>query len=409
MATPSRRPPKNQPGLFDRSSAPVYAGGPLRTAGLFAGIGGVEHGLHLAGHGTQLLCEIDEGARAVLAARFPRCRLHDDIRTLTELPEVDLVAAGFPCQDLSQAGQTAGIGGERSGLVSEVFRLLRRADHVRWLLLENVPFMLRLARGQAMAYLRRSLEELGFRWAYRTVDTLAFGLPQRRQRVLLLASRTHDPRTVLYPDDVGEPDSTDDGRGACGFYWTEGLRGLGWAVDAVPTLKGGSTIGIPSPPAIWMRHADGAIVTPDIRDAERLQGFDPDWTLPATAGRMTRKGVRWKLVGNAVSVPVARWIGERLITPGTYRDSNDLPHGGAGPWPPAAYGMDGQVFEATVSMRPRAIVSPRLADFLRFPVVPLSERGARGFLGRASRSCLRFPPGLLDALRAHVEARRRSA
>ena len=37
----------------------------------------------------------------------------------------------------------------------------------------------------------------------------------------------------------------------CGFYWTEGNRGLGWAVDAVPTLKGGSTIGIPSPPAIW--------------------------------------------------------------------------------------------------------------------------------------------------------------
>ena len=37
----------------------------------------------------------------------------------------------------------------------------------------------------------------------------------------------------------------------CGFYWTEGLRGLGWAVDSVPTLKGGSSIGIPSPPAIW--------------------------------------------------------------------------------------------------------------------------------------------------------------
>ena len=46
----------------------------------------------------------------------------------------------------------------------------------------------------------------------------------------------------------------------CGFYWTEGLRGLGWAVDAVPTLKGGSTIGIPSPPAIWDPQ-DGSITT----------------------------------------------------------------------------------------------------------------------------------------------------
>ena len=97
----------------------------------------------------------------------------------------------------------------------------------------------------------------------------------------------------------------------CGFYWTEGLRGLGWAVDAVPTLKGGSTIGIPSPPAIW-NSGDGSITTPDIRDAERLQGFDADWTLPALDVGGVRRGHRWKLVGNAVSVPVARWVGDRL-------------------------------------------------------------------------------------------------
>ena len=50
-----------------------------------------------------------------------------------------------------------------------------------------------------------------------------------------------------------------------GFYWTEGTRGLGWAADAVPTLKNGSTIGIPSPPAILM--PTGVVIQPDIRDA----------------------------------------------------------------------------------------------------------------------------------------------
>ena len=90
------------------------------------------------------------------------------------------------------------------------------------------------------------------------VDARAFGLPQRRKRVLLLASRTRRPAPVLFADDAGEPPFAARAGVACGFYWTEGIRGLGWAVDAVPTLKGGSTIGIPSPPAIWL--PDGGIV-----------------------------------------------------------------------------------------------------------------------------------------------------
>jgi DNA (cytosine-5)-methyltransferase 1 len=156
--------------------------------GLFAGIGGIELGLHEAGHRTQLLCEVMPEARRVLQARFPDVPLHVDVRTLNDLPPAEIIAAGFPCQDLSQAGRTAGIGGGSSGLVNHVFRLLDQHEP-RWLLLENVPFMLRLERGRAMAYLTESLGARGYRWAYRVVDTRAFGLPQRRQRVLLLASR----------------------------------------------------------------------------------------------------------------------------------------------------------------------------------------------------------------------------
>src|SRR5205085_1161789 len=107
-----------------------------------------------------------------------------------------------------------------------------------------------------------------------------------------------DPRDVLLTQDIGEPEPQDPRGLACGFYWTEGVRGLGWAVNAVPTLKGGSSIGIPSPPAVLMPN--GAIVKPDIRDLERMQGFDVDWTKPAE--RIVRKGHRWKLVGNAVTV-----------------------------------------------------------------------------------------------------------
>lgn len=122
----------------------------LKVAGLFAGIGGFELGLLRAGHETVVLCENDPAAKAVLEARFPDIDIVPDVRDLRELPsDTDMIAAGFPCQDLSQAGDTRGIKGARSGLVSDVFRLLETHE-VPWLLLENVPFMLQLGRGSAM-------------------------------------------------------------------------------------------------------------------------------------------------------------------------------------------------------------------------------------------------------------------
>src|SRR5215813_743471 len=289
----------------------------LTAVGLFAGIGGLELGLSRAGHRTQMICEIDPGAAEVLRQRFAM-PVEPDVTRLRAFPKVDLIAAGFPCQDLSQAGRTAGILGHQSRLISEVLKRLRsRTNSPRWLLLENVPFMLQLQRGRAMRYLVDELEALGFTWAYRVVNARAFGIPQRRQRVLLLASRSEDPRTALFGSDAGEDSPEFSRTQLCGFYWTEGLRGLGWAVDAVPTLKGGSTIGIPSPPAIWNPKArlGHRVVVPSIDEAERMQGFRRGWTKPATTVSK-REGTRWKLVGNAVTVGVSKWIGHRLRNPG---------------------------------------------------------------------------------------------
>lgn len=128
-----------------RRSEPAPRGSTHRVAGLFAGVGGLERGLHRAGHETLLLCENDAAATAVLSTRFAGIPLHQDVCSLNTLPRgATLVVAGFPCQDLSQAGMTAGISGSRSGLIGEVFRLLK-THRTPWLLLENVPFMLQLS------------------------------------------------------------------------------------------------------------------------------------------------------------------------------------------------------------------------------------------------------------------------
>jgi DNA (cytosine-5)-methyltransferase 1 len=281
--------------------------------------------------------------------------------------------------------------------VGEVFRLVQK-HRTPWLLLENVPFMLQLSRGRAMDVITTALEAHGYRWAYRVVNSRAFGLPQRRRRVYLVASLEGDPRTVLFADETPfQPEPVLNGHPvACGFYWTEGIRGLGWAVDAIPTLKGGSTVGIPSAPAILMPSGD--VVMPNIVDAERLQGFPRNWT--KAAEKVARAGARWKLVGNAVSVPAAEWIGKRMAKPGRVLDF-EVTNLRDTHWPAAAWNVgEGRMAVQSTEFPIRRKAKP-LEEFLISTPKPLSVKATRGFLERTERSSLRFPPGFLQALRAH--------
>jgi len=369
----------------------------MKIAGLFAGIGGLELGLHQAEHETVVFSEVWAPAAAVLAKRFDGIPNVGDVAKLKSLPAVDLITAGFPCQDLSQAGRTAGINGQKSGLVGHVFRLIDQ-QRPKWVLLENVSFMLRLDRGSAMNRLVSEFEDRRYRWAYRVVNSLSF-LPHRRERVFFLASLEGDPEDVLMVDEAAPVVANTGLRThAHGFYWTEGTRGLGWGPDCVPTLKNGSTIGIPSPPAILLTN--GVIVTPDIRDAERLQGFAPNWTKPAT--EVGRSSMRWSLVGNSVTRPVATWIGRRLRAPKTFDRSRDEGPLARGNWPRAARGDSQGRRQVRISEFPVWKKRESLEDFLRYEPALLSVRATAGFLARIEKSTLRFVPGFKDSVRGHL-------
>ncbi|MFD1935146.1 DNA cytosine methyltransferase [Nonomuraea mangrovi] len=380
----------------------------LTVAGLFAGIGGLEYGLHAAGMNTQLLCEWWEPAQAVLQHHYPKIALHDDIQTLEKLPAADIVTAGFPCTDLSQAGRTAGIHGAASGMIKHLFELLERSSP-QWVLIENVRNMLVLDRGTAMEYLISQFERLGYTWAYRLVDSRFTGVPQRRQRVILVASRSDDPCGVLFADDAGEPQEDFYRDNAFGFYWTEGNTGLGWAQDAIPTLKGGSGLGIPSAPAIWVRDAPPgrAIVTPTIEDAEALQGFPRGWTEPAQ--QRGRASLRWKLVGNAVTVGVSAWVGHRLTNPGTPSLDRSSPLPQAARWPTAAWGKSGERWVLDLSLWPERHPYQHLLDVVDAEAaVPLSLKASTGFYNRLMKSRLRYQEPFALALKAHIEHMARS-
>jgi DNA (cytosine-5)-methyltransferase 1 len=366
----------------------------IRAAGLFAGIGGLELGLAEAKIETELLADSDPAAQAVLQKRFPDAEIVGDVAKVRALPsDLDIVTAGFPCQNLSMAGNKAGIGGAKSTIVDELFRLLKDSD-VPLVVVENVYFMLHLARGAGMKRLTTGFEELGYRWAYRVLDTLGFGLPQRRRRVFLIASKDLDPCRILFADEserpvrvlpiVGKP---------IGFYWTEGRSGVGLTGDAIPPLKGGSGWGIPSTPAVLL--SNGRVVTPTIEACEALQGFCRGWTDAAI--EVDAKS-RWKLVGNAVSVPVASWLAKRIVNPGDMLKLNETSLKAGDPWPSAAYGKSGERTAVSASSRPIDCGIPSLSDYVEPDWRPLSDRALTGFLGRAREGRLKFPDGFLDAL-----------
>ncbi len=379
-------------------------------AGFFAGIGGIEEGFHREGAKTIFFCEKDERAKAVLSSHYPKVKIANDITEVESIPKVDIVTAGFPCQDLSQAGLKKGIGGTQSGLVQHLFRIIRNTipeERPEWLVIENVSYMVSLDSGNAIKYLVSQIEELGYSWGYRIVDARAFGVPQRRQRLLLVASKTHDVKNVLFADNVEQPPVNDsigeiDENKLYGFYWTEGKRGLGWTVDGVPTLKIGSKIGIPSPPAIWNPQSN-FFGTPDIRDAEKLQGFDSDWTLPAMNREKAKRGDRWHLVGNAVCVNMSRWLANRMFNPGVF-DPGKAKEIHRKKWPKAAFGYDGHVFEVDVGMWPILTETQPLKKYLEYPLKPLSEKGMRGFYTRAVESTLiNYPERFIKSMETFLE------
>ena len=180
----------------------------LTLVELFAGIGGFSCGFDRAGVRTVAAVEIDPAARGVFANNFPNAVLFndvtkvggDDLRAVGFVPERGVITGGWPCQDISIAGHGAGLDGERSGLFSEVVRLLEELQP-KWFVLENVPRLLTINGGRDMATVIGALAERGYGLAWRVLDASGFGVPQRRRRVFFvghLGGTGHSSAEVLF-------------------------------------------------------------------------------------------------------------------------------------------------------------------------------------------------------------------
>ena len=145
------------------------------------------------------------------------------------------------------------------------------------------------------------------------------------------------------------------------------------------------------------------IATPAIEDAERLQGFKAGWTdlsdeEPRSAGK------RWRMIGNAVSVPMAKWIAKRLTADTNAFEAQEiveLPENAS--WPAAGWGMNGVRAKCDVSEWPVRRKQKHLAGFLQYATPPLSKKATSGFLSRLGESCLKYEKSFARDLAHHAK------
>ena len=158
---------------------------------LFAGIGGIDLGFERAGLECKWQVEIDDYATKILEKHWPQVKRWRDVKTFP--PEdnqdwsVDVIAGGFPCQDISVAGKGAGLNGERSGLFYEIIRLARQL-RPRAIVLENVSALLVRGMGTVLA----ELAEVGYDAEWHCIPAAGVGAPHRRDRVFIVAYTQHD-------------------------------------------------------------------------------------------------------------------------------------------------------------------------------------------------------------------------
>lgn len=162
----------------------------MHELALFAGAGGGILAGQLLGWRTIAACEIEPYPRAVLLhnqklGNLPHFPIWDDIRTLDGTPfreYIDIVTGGFPCQDISSAGKGAGITGTRSGLWSEMHRIIREV-RPRYAFMENSPMLTSRGLGRVLG----DLAEIGYHAAWLVLGAADCGAPHRRDRIWILA------------------------------------------------------------------------------------------------------------------------------------------------------------------------------------------------------------------------------
>lgn len=305
----------------------------MRVGSLFSGVGGLDLGFERQGFSISWACDKEKSCRKILAKHFPNTTIYEDVRTIDPLKAspVDVVIGGFPCQDLSTGGQRKGLAGERSGLFYEFIRIVRdMPTKPSFVVVENVPGLLTSNNGRDFAVV---LNEMVKQWSpksisWRTLDSRYFGVPQRRERVFIVAdlageraSDVLDLGTDLRGDIRARTQTGKNSVSAFDSLFEEYVEHYPqpirksrkaqsnkdfetWVETEYSNTLNLFDVGQRSSVLVLENPNVVRYLTP--LEWERLQGFPDGWT----EGLSDR--ARYCQMGNAVTVNVAEWIAKRI-------------------------------------------------------------------------------------------------
>lgn len=287
----------------------------LRVLDLFSGIGGFSLGLErTGGFETVAFCEIEDFPRRVLAKHWPEVPCYHDVceltatRLLADGIAVDVICGGFPCQDISLAGEGAGLEGDRSGLWTEFARLIGEL-RPKFVIVENVSALLGRGMGQVLG----DLAAIGYDAEWHCIPAAAVGAQHIRDRIWILAYAEHGRVSV----GRGIIDAFAEGIQRGGIHIDVSSRGTEQASEILadaefPRLQGTEHPGIDRPQFECGEERSPWAVT----ECGPLPHWR-DWASEPGLGRVADgvpdRAHRLKGLGNAVVPQIPELIGRAIL------------------------------------------------------------------------------------------------
>ncbi|MFI3331925.1 MAG: HpaII family restriction endonuclease [Rikenellaceae bacterium] len=289
---------------------------------LFAGIGGFHIAMHRLGGECVFASEVDSSARVTYETNFRSISpvlfdsglFNDDIRNISpeEIPDFDVLCAGFPCQPFSQAGQKRGFEdnhrSERGNLFFNIAEIID-IKRPKAFFLENVRGLVAHDNGNTIKVIRNILEnELGYSVYLKIVNASDYGLPQRRPRVFIVGFRDEG---FLKSFDFPAPTKLK--------YTMSDVWGGKCSRDIGFTLRvGGRGSNIDD-----RRNWDSYLVDGEVRrlspiEGKKMQGFPDDFWLPSSIVHAMKQ------LGNSVAIDAVEAVGRSLINHIMQIDTNKV-------------------------------------------------------------------------------------
>lgn len=308
---------------------------PLSMAGLFAGVGGIELGFKQAGFAPLLANEIDKYAGVTYSLNHTHPLILRDIHELEtkEIPRIDVLSGGFPCQAFSVAGYRKGFKDPRGNVFWEIVRILDEKKP-SIVFLENVKNLTGHDGGKTFKVVVEALESLGYYVSYKVMNAAQFSkIPQNRERIYIVGFlRKKDYSSFEFPKEINVTlnladfidfeSKVDDNFYYNDKYMTKELVKSITRQDTVyqwrrhyvrenksglcPTLTANMGTGGHNVPLVLTKHGIRKL-TP--RECFNLMGFPKSFKLPTGLANSQL----YKQAGNAVVVPVIKRIAVQIM------------------------------------------------------------------------------------------------